>query len=489
MNWKFFCDQLDIAELVPDEYATFRRPIADAMVFFLEQLSPARSEEILHQLLASSDPHAVETQMLVLARNCPTLQKLGQLLARDRRLSAELRTLLQTLETMPPRACPRWIRETVVAELGSLEDHGIELADVPLAEASVAVVIPFTWPAPQDGLPASGVFKVLKPEIAERLNEELEILERVGEFLDERCGEYGLPRLDFADTFAQVNERLRHEVKLEQEQCNLVAAGRAYAGHREILVPQRLPFCSDRITAMERIDGQRVTELAEVSRSERHHLARVIVEALIAEPVWSRAGTLFHADPHAGNLFRTPDNRVALVDWSLVGRLSEPEVEGVAQILLGALTLDPERIAAAVCRLARRPCDLTRLRPVIDRALRAVRHTLLPGLKWLTEFLDESVRDAGVSFGTDLLMFRKALHTLEGVVMDVDDQCCVDAVLAASFFSRLWREWSRRLVAAPASRSFPTHLSNADLAGIAAAAPLTACRYWSGWLNEWLGAS
>ena len=53
---------------------------------------------------------------------------------------------------------------------------------------------------------------------------------------------------------------------------------------------------------------------------------------------------MFHSDPHAGNLFLTDENRLAMLDWSLVGCLGEAEREAIVQIMLAAVTLQPKRV-------------------------------------------------------------------------------------------------------------------------------------------------
>ena len=77
----------------------------------------------------------------------------------------------------------------VARELGPLERLGIRLVPPAIAEASVAVVIPFDARPQEDGhnCKRRGVFKVLKPGIEERLDLELDLLGRVGSHLDERC--------------------------------------------------------------------------------------------------------------------------------------------------------------------------------------------------------------------------------------------------------------------------------------------------------------
>src|SRR5262249_19253755 len=154
--------------------------------------------------------------------------------------------------------------------------------------------------------------------------------------LDERCAAFGIPPLDYREAFDQVREKLGTEVNLEAEQRHLRLARATYAQEPEVLIPQLFPFCTGRVTAMERVEGHKVTEPGAHAPADRRRLAELIVEALIAGPIWSPAPVAtFHADPHAGNLFVTPDRRLAILDWSLTGSLGEAERVAMTQLALG----------------------------------------------------------------------------------------------------------------------------------------------------------
>jgi ubiquinone biosynthesis protein len=49
----------------------------------------------------------------------------------------------------------------------------------------------------------------------------------------------------------------------------------------------------------------------------------------------------FHADPHPGNVFYLPDNRLAFIDFGMVGRLSSRRREELLQLLLGLVQRRP----------------------------------------------------------------------------------------------------------------------------------------------------
>jgi hypothetical protein len=168
-DWADFCDVLDLGGLVPDSYRKYRPAVVDGLSFFLANLSEERTSAILAEQLALPADADVEQRLVAMARHCPVLHKLGQVLARDRRLPEGFRALLQTLETMPSDLGVEEGRALVEAELGPLSARGIVIDEPPLAEASVAVVIPFVWHENAAEAPRHGVFKLLKAGIAAKL--------------------------------------------------------------------------------------------------------------------------------------------------------------------------------------------------------------------------------------------------------------------------------------------------------------------------------
>jgi ubiquinone biosynthesis protein len=475
-------DEATIASVLPDEYARFRRPIAGALAVFLEGLPSAHIQTVLADQAALTAGATISRRLGVLAQSCPALHKLGQVLARDRRLSPELRGHLQELESLPPSVPLVTIQETLARELGPLERLGVRLLPPALAEASVAVVIPFLHEhAPREHGGRDGVFKVLKPGIEERLAQELELVERVGAYLDEKCDEFRLPHLDYRDSFEQVRDKLRHEVRLDLEQRHLAQAGAFYRDEPRVQVPALFEHCTRRVTAMERVTGGKVTGHGLDSAGDMWRLAGLIVEALIARPVFSPANrALFHGDPHAGNLFLTQDDRLAILDWSLVGTLGERERIALGQITLGALTLSAERIVTSLAGLAeRRHVNRPALESVVGAWLGRVRRAQFPGFAWLMGLLDEAFQTAGLRVGGDLMLFRKTLHTLEGVLADVHAGTSpMDEVLLREFVRHLAVEWPQRWVALPHSRAFATRLSNADLVQMLLGLPWAAAQVW-----------
>jgi len=488
VNWDFLIDDNALASVLPDEYAHFARPVRDALTVFLNGLPEEHQATILAEQAKLPDEASISQRLGILARGCPVLHKLGQILARDQRLAPELREQLQQLESLPPTVPFETIRDTLTSELGPLDRLGVKLAPVAIAEASVAVVIGFRQ-AGDDGT-KHGVFKVLKPGIEERLEQELDLTGQVGAHLDQRCEELGIPQLDYRETFEQVREKLQWEIRLDEEQRHLEQARTFYADEPRVQIPALFEHCTPRVTAMERVTGGKVTGNSLTSLDEKRRLAEQVVEALVTRPIFSKdSEALFHCDPHAGNLFLTEDGRLAILDWSLAGTLNEQQRVAIVQIMLAAVTLDASQIVRILSELAERPPNETDLYATVESWLRRIRSGQFPGLSWLVGMLDDAVQNARLRLAADLMLFRKTLHTLDGLLLDLHaDGNRLDGVVMKKFVRHFAAEWPRRWTVQPTSRDFATRLSNVDLTKCLLGIPTTATRYWVAQMHDLVSA-
>ena len=111
---------------------------------------------------------------------------------------------------------------------------------------------------------------------------------------------------------------------------------------------------------------------------------------------------------------------------------------------------------------------------MIQDWLRRVRLGQFPGFSWLMGMLDDAVLRARLRPAGDLILFRKALLSLEGVLADVCADVRIDDLLPWIFLRKLAGEWPRRFITSPLSRKFGTRLSSHDLASLAGATALDA---------------
>ncbi|MFO0972366.1 MAG: AarF/UbiB family protein [Phycisphaerae bacterium] len=465
-----FVARLRPAAFVPAGRPELREQIGAALTAFLAAL-PAERLAAVRAACDDGQPGGGEPGLVRLLRACPTLHKFAQVLARHRELDPAVRALLTPLESMPCRLDAAALTALAHGAVGeALAAHDVVLDCGAAVEASVAVVVPLAWG--RDGPRRAGVLKLLKPAVVEQIDQEWAGLASAADGLDAAAARGRLPALGYRAAFDEARALLLHEVRLDQEQAHLAEAARHFVRPGAVVVPALLPFSTPRATAMEYVAGVKITD-APRDAALRRRLAERVLRALVAGPFLSRdERAFFHADPHAGNLLATPDGQVAILDWSLVGRLGVGPREAVAQMILGGLLCDAGQVARALAALGTPP-DATATGAVIDAALTDVSRGQLPGLDWVVSLLDR-LAAAGARFAGELLLFRKVLLTLEGVVADIDATCGCDAVLLAATMDALLREWPARFFAPPQSRAFATHLSNLDLAALAMRFPAAA---------------
>ncbi|MGC2323611.1 MAG: hypothetical protein WA463_13370, partial [Terriglobales bacterium] len=204
---------IPVEHLVPEPYAAWRQPVREAMLFVADHFSDARlAVKLLEQI--ELPPNArPETRLLRLIAKVPGLQKLGQVLARNRHLRPALRKALAELENGIHDVDAAGVQEIIREQLGpKLERFAVEIKPKLLSEASVSAVIPFTWRNPQSGKRERGVFKVMKPHIPVYFAEDMELLQGLAKHFGRRHREYGSGMRAIPDTFKKVRRLLQHEV-------------------------------------------------------------------------------------------------------------------------------------------------------------------------------------------------------------------------------------------------------------------------------------
>jgi ubiquinone biosynthesis protein len=129
---------------------------------------------------------------------------------------------------------------------------------------------------------------------------------------------------------------------------------------------------------------------------------------------------VFHGDLHGGNLFVLPDGRTALLDFGIVGRLSDERRRAFLRLMLGATTSDLRGQLAALRDLGALPMD-TDLRQVIrdlhlDQA--PVDPTTLTGEELVHEVqrVVKALLGYGAKMPKELMLYVKNMVFLDGAI-------------------------------------------------------------------------
>lgn len=425
---KWIVDHLPIEELVPEKYARWRVLVQDAMQFTVWTLSAGRlAPKLVEQwMLPANTP--TEKRLLRLIARVPGLQKLGQVLARNRHLLPALRRALSELENGISDMNPAEVRKIIFQELGPrLEENQVKLRPGIFSEASVSAVVRFTWRNPELGRRERGVFKVLKPYIPECFAEDMELLAQLAKYLGAHHRQYGFAPRVLPDTFRDVRELLQHEVNFAREQATLQEAQKLYRGVRGVRLPGVIrPLCTARITALTEERGKKITDAARgMPKWRRLRVSEQLIEAFLAVPIFAaEREALFHADPHAGNLlYDEKTGELVILDWALIERVSQEQRRRLGLLFVMSALRDPLGMRQQIEALSQRGRKLGArqkkiIRQCVDRFIQRLPLTRLPEAIDTTDLL-EDIAFKGVRLPAPLIMLRKVLFTLDGIQHDI----------------------------------------------------------------------
>jgi len=183
-----------------------------------------------------------------------------------------------------------------------------------------------------DGTPV--VLKVRRPGVREKIDADLRLLRRVSELIESEIPE--ARRYRPAEVAAQFARTLEREADFVTETRNIERFAKNFAGDPNVVIPRIYPeYTSDVLLVQEHVDGIPATDPARVAAAglDRRVLAARGVDAFLKMIL---IDGFFHADPHPGNVFYLPGNRLVIIDFGMVGRLS-PQRRAQVIDLLGGL--------------------------------------------------------------------------------------------------------------------------------------------------------
>ncbi|MCI4625158.1 MAG: AarF/UbiB family protein [Candidatus Magnetoovum sp. WYHC-5] len=421
-----------LCQCIPKPYHKYTKLVYDGAYFLLMGISKDRLIDLIaHQLSIETNTTDVSTpeRLIGLATKIPVLYKLGQIIARNPDVEQSFRHWLIKLENGIITTNILYFKRFVESALkDNIDKYAICIDNHILSEASVAVVASFKW---QDAAKESnGVFKIIKPDICAYLNEELALLDGLALYYSKNRETYGLLNFNFIDTLKDVSTLLKNEVSLIKEQNNLYEAAYFYKKDDGLKVPALFSFSNENVTAMEKIEGTKITE-AQLTRQERIDCCKAITRAIICYTLFCETTMcLFHGDPHAGNIFVVQGDdkavKVVFLDWALTGKLSRQERHAILWTAIGVF-LDNKNIAFnALLRLAKNNFVFKDFEHTFMQAFDNYDCNARRSLIEKTLNLVDTVVKSGITFPDNLLLFRKSVFTVKGVIHHLEPQFNMD---------------------------------------------------------------
>jgi predicted unusual protein kinase regulating ubiquinone biosynthesis (AarF/ABC1/UbiB family) len=312
------------------------------------------------------------------------------------------------------------VEKIVESELGVRISKAFSRFDrEPIAGASLGQV---HTAALRDGFEV--VVKVQRPGVTEQLTEDFEVLGQIAALLDKHT-EIGRKHR-FCDMLEELRTSIMHELNYEREAQSLIAMGKNLKEFELIVIPQPIvDYSKKKVLTMERIEGRKITDISPIARLDMDNLALAeqLFKAYLKQVL---VDGLFHADPHAGNVFITDDGRVALLDLGMVGHLTPSMQNNLIKILIAVSEGKGEEAAEIVCHMSdtSKEFDIYAFKKsiaaiVVERQGQALQDINV-GRTLLT--VTRIATDQGLVVPSDLTMLGKTLLQLDevGKILDPD---------------------------------------------------------------------
>jgi ubiquinone biosynthesis protein len=259
----------------------------------------------------------------------PTFIKLGQVLAcRPDMLPIDYsREFLKLTDSVAAFSFPeakKIIEEDLKSPLSAVFSA---FEEKPVAAASIAQVHRATL---IDGRQA--MVKVQRPHIIRTIDRDVSIMRWLAELIELRLPElapYNVPGI--VDEFART---IKREVDFFIEASNARQLRNNFTRSASLYVPEIYSeHSSKRVLVMERIEGIRIDEFERLDR-EGYDRRDIALKGGAAFFKMVLQDGFFHADPHPGNIFVLADGRLGLVDFGIMGRVTDDNMEHFASVFL-----------------------------------------------------------------------------------------------------------------------------------------------------------
>lgn len=277
----------------------------------------------------------------------PTFIKLAQILStRGDLIGTAYASELARLQSDVPEIAFNEIAQVLDAELS--QPHGDVFAffdTEPIGSASIGQVYRATLTSGE-----SVVVKVQKPGVNTSIELDLEILRRqIHHWKTRQSAEVFYDIEGFFNEFAFV---LRNELDYTNEGNNADRLRGIHNHDPNVFVPTIYwDYSTPRVLVMDEVKGTDFAGSAQDSRltqADRHHLAGVALHTAFTEIF--REG-FFHADPHPGNLIVMEDLRIGLIDFGIVGTLTDHQQLHFLDLAYAMGSADAEGILDALWAL------------------------------------------------------------------------------------------------------------------------------------------
>jgi len=380
----------------------------------------------------------------------PTAVKLGQLLSTQpdvipEPLIEEFKLLQHRVNPLPFSDIHKVLEEELGTKLGTLfsEIEGVSIGSGSIAQVHRARIRETgQWVA----------LKIQRPGVIKALRTDLDILSWLAREVHEHVEHlrpYNLPSV-----VDMLKNAILRETDFTIEANNTRNFNQSNPYKDWVFAPKvYLEWSSSRLLVTDFIEGKLPTQIEEIDPIKRARLAthggisvfhQIIIKGF------------FHADPHPGNIIITPEGKICLIDWGLVGQLTRHMRYALADMLTALKSRDAERITRVALSMGKdaKPPDNDHLEMQVARVMARYPDLDVGKIGRIIMELIHVLAANGISLSRDYTLLAKSILSIEQTGHALDPEFDIGAVakpfLEQLAFERInpllrWKEVLRNL--------------------------------------------
>lgn len=303
----------------------------------------AKNSKRLENIRETSFPERIRLAMQDLG---PTYVKLGQMCSNrtdifPEDIIAEFQKLQDDVE---PEKIDIYAKIKAELNIEPLE-YFKEIDEMPMASASMGQVYKGIL---KDGTEV--VIKVRREGIKEIVASDLSMMRDLAAYF-ERTNEE-IKKMNVSYIINSFGNSITKELSFRNELSNMEKFANNFKNDKRIHVP--VPYrelSNDNILCMEFIKGFKITDKEKIEKCGffPSEVARVGLDLYIQQVL--KYG-FFHADPHPGNVFMTPEGKIVFIDFGAMGTLYPQDKELLENLLLHFIQKDVKKAIDTIKELA-----------------------------------------------------------------------------------------------------------------------------------------
>jgi len=264
------------------------------------------------------------------------------------------------------------------------------------------------------------VFKVKRPNIKRIIQEDFTILFQVAKMLENHISE--VKWVKPSEIVSEMRVNIMKELNFIGEVNNINSFREVFAYEPDVIFPETFPeLCTENLIVMSEIKGVKITDVQD--ESKRKELAAKGTGVVLRQ-IFDVG--FFHGDPHPGNILITDDDKIAFLDFGLVGRIDPSTKELLRGIVLAIVEGDTFYMYRIIKQLGvlTSGYSISEVEHIIKSLLS--RYLSMPlkeiDTRDVINEVSKAFRRLKIKLPLNLLILGKTLSQLEGIAEQLDPE-------------------------------------------------------------------